>query len=160
MPNGKAYHLYMDRKRSIQDTGDPHKNGKKAEVRTAAKLRGFGFSVKQMPQRSPFDLLVQGKRIEVKHALPTSAGRWHVNLHRRNVLNESEVDAYVFLLDGIPGNNSAPIYLVAPAPLGKKTMDFSFMTLVRTYRNWVDSWTTIGEPDQKTALWCDYLVRG
>lgn len=81
---------------------------------------------------SPFDGLVNGKKVEVKSANP-HAGRlhttWMINIQRNGKLNEREVDFYIFRLSGVPEFKNA-IHLVVPAPLGKYTVAITMRSLL------------------------------
>ena len=120
------------------------KLGKSGETDVAQKLRDvFQASVIQMPYNSPFDLLVNGIRVEVKRCTPSRRMRWEVNIHRHGKVNEGSVDVYIFCLDKIPGNGKMPVYLLLKAPLGTPRIAFSFSSLVRKYRDAIDNWSLL-----------------
>jgi hypothetical protein len=124
--------------------GVPQAQGQSAERRVGKKLGSLGFNVRSMPYKGPFDILCEGKRIEVKQASPNQEYRWDINIHRHGVTNESNVDIYIVVLDGIPGNKRMPLYLVIPAPLGASRVAFSFSSLVRDHAKYIDNWELIG----------------
>lgn len=89
--------------------------------------------------RSPFDLLVNGWRVEVKIADINKKGTWQVNIHRHGKLAEKDVDYYIFCLRGVPFSTS-DIYIVRRAPLRAKTVGFSVRSLISRYSS------LVGEP--------------
>jgi hypothetical protein len=123
----------------------PQEFGLDWEKRVADKLIAGGSGVNRMRNNSPFDLLVNGRyRVEVKAARPSKNWRWVINFHRHGSLKEVQVDAYVVVLDGIPGNGKMPVYMVIPAPFGKAILDLSFSSILRKYRKYIDNWSIIG----------------
>jgi hypothetical protein len=119
--------------------------GKDAEKLVAFKLRSLGYGVQLMQYHGSFDLLVGDKRVEVKYARPSSQWRWCISIHRGGKLNETSVDVYVIVLDGIPGTDR-PMYIILSAPVSRLTFEFSFGSLVRFYSQYVDNWTPLGAP--------------
>lgn len=104
-----------------------------------AWLRGRGLKVmKSKAYRSPFDLLVNGWRVEVKIAEMNKRGKWQVNIHRHGKMTEDEVDFYVFCLRDVPLSTS-DIYLVRRAPLKSKTVSFTVRSLLSRYASWSSS---------------------
>lgn len=103
------------------------------ELKTAAVLCTFGRKVRRMPQsHCPYDLLVDGLKVEIKTANPTKKnGRvvWQFSIHRHKILDESNVDFYIFVFQNVPGSNNS-IYAKFPSPLGKKMIQFSFRKLL------------------------------
>jgi hypothetical protein len=118
--------------------------GSRAEVTIGAVLRRKGFQAVRAPYMSPYDLVVDCARVEVKCARPSKSGTWKVNIHRHGVLKEDRVDAYVIQLLDIPGADS-PMYLVFKAPLGVMTKEFSFRSLVSGYSDAIDNWGLLHE---------------
>jgi hypothetical protein len=115
--------------------------GRIGQTNVAGKLRHQGFEkVLEVGYYEPYDLWVDGMRVEVKRSLPQKNWRWLVNIHRHGKTKEAQVDFYVFCLDGIPGNDKMPIYLVFRAPLSVPTMSFSFSSLLRQHHNAIDNW--------------------
>jgi hypothetical protein len=127
-----------------------HFVGKLAERRVAAKLRGLGYQVDLMPHSHPFDLMVNGKRVEVKYSRPQKSknGRWRVSCasHRRR--NESSVDVYVILLEDFPGYTPIdPLYLVFRSPINRPSPNFSWMTVRRNHQDAINNWSLLGTPN-------------
>ena|ERR1700679_1917299 len=95
-----------------------------------AFLRRYKFSVHEQQFHSPFDLLVNNKRIEVKAAgFDTTKKFWLFNIHRHNVLDETNVDIYILRLENVPGFTYA-IHLIIPAPLGVFNVQISLRSLL------------------------------
>jgi hypothetical protein len=113
-------------------------------------LKTRGMKVKRMPYKSPFDLLADGKRIEVKTATKRrTTFEWLVNFHRHGKLKESGVDAYVILLDMRHLGKKKPLILICPAPVGRLTRVYSIHSLL-TKDHWqIENWSAIGA-DSKT----------
>jgi hypothetical protein len=114
--------------------------GRNGEKKAMNKLRSVGFKKIRLPFASSCDAIVHNARVEIKYALPSANGEWRVNIHRHGILRETEVDAYVFCLDEVPGCKSAPIYLVFEAPLNTPTIAFTFRSMVTRYAKNVDNW--------------------
>lgn len=110
-----------------------NKLGFRAEIKVAALLIGYGHRVSRMRLKEKFDLLVNGRiRVEVKAATRGADGRWHVNISRRGVLNETTVDLYIVRLDGIPGFK-LPLHLLFNSPLRRKAFNFTLRSLLLKY---------------------------
>jgi hypothetical protein len=116
----------------------PQDFGTHAQGCVASLLRSKGFDVELRDYASPFDLLVNGRRVEVKAARPTSwstkNGRhsytlWRLNLHRHGRLTENEVDFYVFRLEDVPEFRNA-VHLVVPSPAKSKTVSLTLRSLI------------------------------
>lgn len=97
-------------------------------------LKARGFEV--VATKGPFDCVINGKRVEIKCADLGSyiqpgnySAHWSFNIHRHNKVDESQVDVYVFRLDGVPGFKSA-IHLIIPAPLNTKNIHITFRSLM------------------------------
>jgi hypothetical protein len=90
-------------------------------------------------------VIVDGAFVEIKIVSPSASGVWTVNLHRRGKLNERGVDAYVFLLQNVPGNGPQPLYVVFRAPLGRTTLKLSVRSLIRLYAAHIEDWPTLRE---------------
>jgi hypothetical protein len=117
-----------------------------ALTRTAIGLRGerlvyqllahvYGRKVKRMPYMSPFDLLVDGARVEVKTAT-LKRQQWLFNLHRHGKLSES-TDWYILRLEGVPLSKAA-IHLLLRAPAGKTTIAVTLRSLLNGQSAWAD----------------------
>jgi hypothetical protein len=114
------------------------------------KLYHLNFtSITRAPGRSQA-LIINGLRVEVKLSTPSALGQWKVNIHRRGVVDETGVDAYIFILSEIPGNGSQPLYLVFPAPLDVTGMKFTFFSLTRIHSARIDAWETLRPKGKKT----------
>ena len=120
----------------------PQKIGSLAEKHVGLLLRGRGFKTVRAPYLSPFDLVVDGARIEVKCANPSSQNSWKVNIHRHGVLKEERVDGYVIRLYKVPLTKK-PLNLVFRAPLGVLTMNFSYKSLIAEYSSAIDNWALL-----------------
>lgn len=124
------------RKRIIKlSMGEPESaaqmDGLAAEERVANLLISNGRKVSITPYNCPYDLLVDGKKVEVKSSgkHPLRNGFvWLYNLHRHGVLNESEVDLYVFEMKDF----QYP-YVLIPAPIGKKSISLNYNILAKRY---------------------------
>jgi hypothetical protein len=103
-------------------------------------LRKQGFRSIKMPFHNPYDLFVDGARIEVKCCEMNSRSTWGVNFHRRGILDESRVDAYVIKLYGVPGHSHNGLHLVLRAPVGVMRIDFSFYTLLTKHHSAINNW--------------------
>lgn len=98
-------------------------HGRAAEVDLTLSLNKWKRKSRRMPQGYPFDLLVDGWRIEVKSATPTqSHGRifWRFNLHHAGVLREN-CDFYIVRALGVVGRERG-IWFLFKAPLGRKAL--------------------------------------
>ena len=119
-----------------------NKFGRESEVAVAKLLSDtYGRSVSRTEKYHwPFDLLVDGWRIDVKAAKPrkTIYGTlsWTFNLKRRGVLNE-RADAYIFRMENIPGTRGA-IHLFSVAPFRKANFIVSVRSLLGRY-SWMGS---------------------
>lgn len=107
--------------------------GRRAESLIASHLAGsWGRTVERQDYYAPFDLLIDGThRVELKTAQPSmhrGKPHWRFNIHRHGKLVEN-CDFYLFRLEKVPFSKAA-IHLVVPAPIGKKTIIFSFRSLL------------------------------
>lgn len=125
--------------------------GQKSEAKVAAWLKRFGYAVSQTPYGCPFDLLVNGWQCEVKHATPSEEGKWKFNIHRHGELNESFVDFYIFSLDGVPFSKQS-VYVLKKAPMGVKTIEMSFRTLMMEHAEGLDTPTMLQNPKPNAPL--------
>lgn len=136
----------------------PQEAGIDAEIRVAQRLALFGYSAKRMPYNSPFDLLVNNSlRVEVKYARPSDGWLWRINFHRHGELDETNVDFYVVMLDGIPGFAKKAMFLVFPAPAAVKSMTFTFATLLRKHHRHIDNWKLFGPPPLKVQHFAKHI---
>ncbi len=92
---------------------------------------------------APFDVVLNGKRMEIKSATFRTGNRcWSYSIHRHGVLDETQVDWYLF------NTKNGPIpYVLLKAPLGGKTKHISLWALKRRgpalmafLRDTIDSW--------------------
>lgn len=104
--------------------------GKDGEKIVESWLKFKGLSVSRSKYNSPYDLLVNGWRCEVKTAsLNEEKGVWFFNIHRHGKINELEVDFYIFALQGVP-YCEAQIYIIKKAPLEFSTFSASVRSLI------------------------------
>lgn len=100
-----------------------------SEKKVEAWLRGHGLRVERRQYNSPHDMLVNGKRVEIKTARKRLDGVWAVNIHRHGKVDETGTDFYIFRLERIPGFKYA-IHLVVPSPVATPTINFSLRSLL------------------------------
>ena len=93
-------------------------------------------------------ITVDGAVIRVAATESNSKGEWKVNWRGKDGLDESGIDAYLFMLLGVPGTSQA-LYLIFPAPLKLSAMRFSFRTLLKVYAGNIDAWETLREVTRK-----------
>jgi hypothetical protein len=82
-----------------------------------------------------------GLRIEVKTARCANPDnpRWVVNIHRHNVVRESNVDLYVVGLHGLVGTKAA-VYLLFRAPIKTQTLGLSVRSILSRYAIHAQYW--------------------
>lgn len=105
--------------------------GKVAERNVAKILSFYGRTVAVQRHKSPFDLLVDGLRVEVKCSemqMRDELPVWHFNIHRHGVVSEA-TDFYIFRLEHVPFSKK-PIHLLYRAPLNTHMACVSFRTLL------------------------------
>jgi hypothetical protein len=103
--------------------------GKPGEKAAYEWFRRCGLETSYAGYYSPFDLAVNGWRVEVKTGDIDADGEWGFNIHRHGKLDESHVDFYVFVLNGMPYLKGS-LFMVRDAPIGTKTMRVSVRTLL------------------------------
>jgi hypothetical protein len=111
--------------------GKPQELGRTAEKNVAKILRFYGRTVCVQRHKSPFDLLVDGFRAEVKCAemrMVEDAPSWTFNIHRHGVVSE-QTDFYIFRLEHVPFSKY-PIHLLYRAPLNTHVACVSFRSLL------------------------------
>lgn len=118
-----------------------HKRCDKFLKDTYRWLYRSGFEVEKMSYRFPYDLLVNGKRVEVKEA-KFSKQCWTFNIHRHAKLDESHVDVYILRLKNVPGFK-ASIHLIIPAPLKTKVIRISMRSLLTRYGIWFNNFKAL-----------------
>lgn len=105
--------------------------GYQVERKVYSTMRSRGRRVTHMAYLSPYDLVIDGWRVEVKGAqmrMARGAPIWTFNLHRHGKLAEN-CDFYVFCLLGCPYASYA-IYLLYNAPMKRKVHALSFRSLL------------------------------
>jgi hypothetical protein len=107
------------------------KTGIDGQQQVYAWLRLQGFETFQADYNAKYDILCNGKKVEVKTAEYVNGG-WSVNIHRHGILNESDVDLYVLRLEGGPLFKYA-IHLIIPAPVGKLRINITPRSLLTRY---------------------------
>lgn len=105
------------------------------EENLAHFLRRHGRTCLKQKQKSPYDLLVDGWRVEVKASEfhPRAHDpRWIFNVQRHGKVDE-HCDFYVLCLTGIPYCSRKSVYLLLRAPLEVFTFSIYMRTLLTTY---------------------------
>ena len=131
----------------------------RAETKVQNQLRYRGVDSTRQSFASEYDLLTAGgQRVEVKYASfrrLTKDGRmgWKINFHRHGVLNESDVNWYVTVLDAdsVRLFGKAVLSLVIPAPIQKTTIQISPRSLVSRWAGFVNNWQPILAAEGATA---------
>ena len=132
LAKGKQNNCYTEK-------GCEMKREKEKYYPTEAWLRSKGFVPARMPYHSPFEFLVNNKRVVVKEANRASNQmHWRLNIHRHGKVDESEVDVYLFRLLDVPGFSSS-VYLMMPAPIGAPSVTISLRSLIQRYAKYVDN---------------------
>lgn len=121
---------------------NPHRQvlGKSAEIKVQALLRGYGRTVELAPHpMSDFDLLVDGKRIDVKcstfHKLGGKRDKrvgWFINITHWGKVDERGKDAYIFRLEPAPHMEEA-VHLFFPVPIRRATIHITPQQLLNNY---------------------------
>ncbi len=103
------------------------------ELAVCSWLQRRGLRPERSGYGDPHDIICRktGMRVEVKSA-KLSHGFWKFNIHRHGKLNESQVDAYILRLNGIPFSKNA-IHLILPSPLRRYTINISLRSLLTIY---------------------------
>ena len=105
-----------------------------AERSIAEILASSGRKTKRMGSNSPFDILCDGRKIEVKTARSRMINRksrtpsHRFNIHRHNILRE-RCEFYILRLEKAIGE--AAVYILMPAPIRRKTFAISKLSLER-----------------------------
>ena len=105
-----------------------------AERTIAEILSRNGRQVVRMGRKSPFDLMVDGQRVEIKTGRPRLIDADHrtpshrFNIHRHNILHE-RTEWYIFRLERAIDN--ASVYVLLKAPIRRKTFAISRVSLER-----------------------------
>jgi len=135
----------------LQDSDTAQELGVNAQVFVANAFRVRGYSVIAAPYHGPFDLLVNGKRVEVKVARKNERFLWHLNIHRHGKLDESNVDVYAILLDLRQVGKKKPLLLLRPAPIGAATIAYSIDTLLTIHNSQIANFGLLGEPTRRAT---------
>ena len=111
------------------------KNWYRAQSLIQGWLRYHGVHSHLAGYLDPYDLVTNsGKRLEIKLSEFCPKKRhWSFNIQRHNILDESQVDAYVLRFN--PGAASVvlgiyPFHLVMPAPIGVKNIRMAARNLL------------------------------
>lgn len=108
------------------------KRADEAERTIARILARSGRRVERMKSQSPFDLRVDGHRVEVKTALPRmidchrATPSYRFNIHRHGILLERTA-WYIFRLER--AIEEASVYVLLRAPIRRKTLAISERSL-------------------------------
>jgi hypothetical protein len=95
--------------------------GRIGEEIAATWLIRNGFTPRLRNQPGiPFDILCEGRRLEVKASLPRGNGYWGFNIHRHGKLDESKCDGYILVFFGL-ADGLAKAFVVA-SPVGRKVL--------------------------------------
>jgi hypothetical protein len=96
----------------------------------------YGRKVQRMPYNHPFDLLVDGLRVDVKTANPHRTSKhhkdfisWCFNIHKAGIVLSSQADCYVCRLEGVPFSRTA-IHLAFVSPITVPTIIISMRSLL------------------------------
>lgn len=142
---------YISQRRSEKRGGalDPrHILGITGQRLVGKLLRDFGRNVEDQGPRAPFDLLVDGYRIEVKTGRIKPGGFWFLNVQSNGILDERS-DFYVFRLEG----SGEPIHLLLKSPLGVRGVKVSERSLSTRFSSAILDFQAFakGEYRQKAA---------
>jgi hypothetical protein len=100
-----------------------------SEEYVIGKLRAMGLHVDPQPYTAPFDLLVEGKRVEVKHRKVSDDNNGYPQYKFLQCSRRIELDYFVFVCGDL---SDARCYIV-PATNVKDSYTISVI-----YRNWSD----------------------
>lgn len=105
-------------------------------------------------RKSPFDLVCNGLRVEVKTCQRRIEGNWQFNIHRHGEVKEDQVDAYVLRLENVP-DIVKPLHLILLAPLRVPTFVVTLRSLILNYSRYINRLDVLGgkalEPDGDRA---------
>lgn len=102
-----------------------------SERAVADVLRRQGKTVVRSSYNAPFDLLVDGIRVDVKRSNCKNANQrrfWKFILAKNGKLREEGTDYYVFCLSDVPGEEG-DVYMMFKSPIGAKTKTISSLQL-------------------------------
>jgi hypothetical protein len=95
----------------------------------------YGRDVHTAPYLSPYDITIDGIRVEVKTAKPRTQNdgypmlSWTFNIHRHGKIPTIQPDCYLLRLEDVPYSSNA-IHLVFLAPLYRPTIQISIRALL------------------------------
>lgn len=117
--------------------------GINAEHYVSRVLQNKGYSVRNTKHQAPFDILCNGKRVEVKVARCHSRLQWRVNIHRHGKLSEENVDAYIFVLDFRHLDKKKPLLLLRKAPIGSTAVSYTLDSLLTVHNKDIENWSVL-----------------
>jgi hypothetical protein len=121
---------------------DTVEKGDWSEQRVLNTLLKLGFrDVRATKRRSPYDLEVDARPVEVKYSSGGKRG-WHFHLHRYRGGDPYPVIGYVFCLDNVPGETDW-VFLVIPGPLSGDGFHTSQRLLKGAHRHLISNWQTL-----------------
>ena len=145
-------------------TGNPttpiselHKRARWAELHIYGILYRHGREVSRCGYKAPYDMLVDGWRVDVKSAVPRFRGKmpyWKFFLKPDK--RQEDCDFYVMRLVDIPFCDQA-IHMLFPAPLGTTTFTVSFHSLLERHSSHVQLFRAFcnGKYGKKEAIAAD-----
>ena len=132
----RVYNIFI-----MAEKGIPQKFGRTGEELVATLLSRYGCKVSRARKRQginaePFDLLVDGKPIEVKTSHPHLPAKrpglvfWRFNIHRHAILSEDKIFAYVLRFENFPGCNCG-LYMFFRSPLERKVLTITLAAILK-----------------------------
>jgi hypothetical protein len=109
--------------------------GRSGEVNVCSLLRRAGRRANVVKHRRPYDLLVDGWKIDVKTAKPHlnycngNVPTWMFRIHSNYKMREHETDFYVFRFEQVPYFRQ-PIHLLVKSPIQKPFVAVSLRQLI------------------------------
>jgi hypothetical protein len=128
-------------RKNLDEMRASNRHGQVSEVRVAKLLRDAGRTVKQMPYGAPFDLLVDGWKVDVKASQMTIGGAksgrsgmplWAFVINRFK-RDDEPCDFYILRLEDVPYRSRKPLHLLLPAPLRTARLVIGFSALLSRY---------------------------
>lgn len=118
--------------------------GHSAETTVINRLKYQGIDTRRARVKAPFDILADGKPVEVK-AARYSDGQWVFNIHRHGAMPNFPIHAYVLCLADFPSYDQL-ITLVVPPKIKGYTVNINPRTLLRKWAKYADRWDVIQRP--------------